>query len=217
MILKFQLLLSRNVLLVSFVLDYLENLLEIYFTTLWPLGLYDYYLAMCSPRKCPHPGRQRYYSGISEGVSGRTFAISTCILCDTPWLPPKILHNLVFHFSWVLQSFQEKQCFCKMLGGQTQCNMGGPCRKGKWIFSETKQCSQAKEMIQHFLASKLLLQHYVLEMSGDLSLEMLLKTTKSWLDLTVCCCCVQICQCFALPLQACSFCASWVKYLVNGG
>ena len=50
-----------------------------------------------------------------------------CVKCSLIALPPKkILHNLCFYFSWVLQPSQEKlkTMLMQNFGGQIRCIMG---------------------------------------------------------------------------------------------
>ena len=69
----------------------------------------------------------------------KTFSCLQCkhhshISQNAPYLPPKILHNLVFHFSWVLQPSQEKlkTMLMQTFGWQIRCIMGDMC---KWHIS----------------------------------------------------------------------------------
>ena len=65
---------------------------------------------------------------------------------NAPYLPPKILHNLCFHFSWVLQSSQEKLKTVVMqnFGGQIRCMHYGKCGSPPLHISHTP-CLASKD------------------------------------------------------------------------
>ena len=65
----------------------------------------------------------------SKGLMNKTTTLHIYhlhISHNASYLPPKILHNILFHFSWVLQLSEEKlkTTLVQNFGGQIRCIMG---------------------------------------------------------------------------------------------